>query len=234
MSRKDTILFAVVINAGLLAILFATAIIYDPDKNLDNQEITENLANKQESEVNEPSPTLVASNVTAGDEVDNVLGYYSNSSPLPVVVETLAPSHQPEIISIVETVKETKATQKDFVEVVVKKGDVLEKIAKSNGTTVSAIKKANQLKNEKLQIGQVLKIPLKKEETIALQETQSKKNENESVNENEPTYYVLKNGDSPWKIARQYNVKYEDILRLNSMDEEKARNLKVGDRIRIK
>ena len=32
MTRKDTILIAVVINAGLLAILFMTAVIYDTDK----------------------------------------------------------------------------------------------------------------------------------------------------------------------------------------------------------
>jgi peptidoglycan endopeptidase LytF len=47
-------------------------------------------------------------------------------------------------------------------------------------------------------------------------------------------YYVVKSGDSPWKIAKQFNVKPEDILQLNHLDEEKARNLKIGDRIRIK
>ena len=50
----------------------------------------------------------------------------------------------------------------------------------------------------------------------------------------EPVYYVIKSGDNPWKIARQFGVKYDEILRLNQLDEEKARNLKIGDRVRVK
>lgn len=47
-------------------------------------------------------------------------------------------------------------------------------------------------------------------------------------------YYIVKGGDNPWKIAKQFQVNFDDILRLNNLDEEKARNMKIGDRIRVK
>ncbi len=122
------------------------------------------------------------------------------------------------------------------MEVTVKKGDVLEKIARANGTTVAMIKRANGLQNEKLSIGQVLKIPLKREAGSSMvAETSIKKPDErrESVN-GEAVYHVVRSGDNPWKIAKKYDVKYDEILRLNHLDEEKARNLKVGDRIRVK
>ena len=135
--------------------------------------------------------------------------------------------------------------QDNVIEVTVKRGDVLEKIAKANKSTVAAIKKANNLQSEKLSIGQVLKIPVK--QTVAALDTPVKQPEvKEDIQQEakpkpvkesevaEAVYHLVKSGDSPWKIAKQYNVKYADILRLNNLDEEKARNLKIGDRIRVK
>ena len=45
---------------------------------------------------------------------------------------------------------------------VVKSGDVLERIAKSHGTSVKAIKTANNLKTDRLKVGQKLKLPAAK------------------------------------------------------------------------
>lgn len=50
----------------------------------------------------------------------------------------------------------------------------------------------------------------------------------------EPVYYIVQNGDSPWKIAKKCNIKVEDLLRLNNLNEEKARNLKIGQKLRIR
>lgn len=251
MTRKDTILISVVVNAGLLAILFITAVIYDTDQKVDQSEFVTPLADQK----NIPSPAEPPSNLIAaystGDEVDNVLKYYTSpptSSPL--VVDTPSDVYVPEPLAIQSNAAEDEdftqeaqtANQERFVEVTVKKGDMLEKIARANGTTVGAIKRANQLQNERLSIGQVLKIPLKKEAQppiIAatakkLQVVEKKESKEKETKDNEPVYYVVKNGDNPWKIAKQFNVKSEDIVRLNNLDEDKARNLKAGDRIRVK
>jgi LysM repeat protein len=47
-------------------------------------------------------------------------------------------------------------------------------------------------------------------------------------------YYVLKSGDNPWTLARKFHIKFSDLLALNDLDEEKAKNLKVGQKIRIR
>ena len=134
--------------------------------------------------------------------------------------------------------EELKGNESPYSEVTVKKGDVLEKIARANGSTVNAIKEANHLTHERLRIGQILKIPKKSASAavvaLAPSVLPAKTIDKKESEESGPVYHVVKSGESPWKIAKLYNVKYEDILRLNGLDEEKARNLKIGDRIRVK
>lgn len=227
MNRKDTILVAVVINTGLLAILFVTAVIYDTDKVLDQSDFNSSLVDIKASKSAEVPSSLIVSGPT-GDEVDNVLNDYSRPSSSVMIVDTN---------SEIYTTVSSNSEMDGFVEITVKKGDMLEKIAKANGTTISAIKKANQLKSEQLVVGQVLKIPARKsrEERLVVEATPQKKDgEGQEGWTSEPEYYTIRSGDNPWKLAKQLNVKYEDILRLNSLDESKAKNLKIGDRIRVK
>jgi LysM repeat protein len=49
-----------------------------------------------------------------------------------------------------------------------------------------------------------------------------------------PDYYTVKVGDNPWTIAMKHHMKVEELLRINSLNEEKARKLKPGDRLRIR
>lgn len=253
MTRKDTILIAVVINAGLLAILFTTAVIYDTDKAIVPIELAPPAAESKTVQAGRPQPIAAAVQST-GDEVDNVLKYYSAPSSQPIVVETQPETYTPEPIAVQSNAPEEEeisvrepegAPQGSFIEVTVKRGDVLEKIAKANKSTVAAIKKANNLQKESLSIGQVLKVPVKKNSPDAVvlakkeEPKEEPKPEPKQVQTKEPeaaeiVYHVVKGGDNPWKIAKQYGVKYDDILRLNQLDEEKARNLKIGDRIRVK
>lgn len=239
MTRKDTILIAVVINAGLLAILFTTAVIYDTDKTIVPMELPQQLAESKPQNTVPPQDIAAATPVT-GDEVDNVLKYYAPASQ-PIVVETQPETYAPEPIAVQANapdeelpIAESEAAKEQFVEVTVKKGDILDKIARANKSSVAAIKKVNNLKSENLSIGQVLKIPVKgKTETVAAVK-ESPAAEKKEIAQTEAVYHVVKSGDSPWKIAKQYSVNYEDILRLNNLNEEKARNLKIGDKIRVK
>lgn len=234
MSKKDTILVAVIINAGLLAILFATAIIYDTDKLADDTLLESTaLAEAPFPPSYEQNPVLIAHN-PALDEMDAILK--QQADPLvPLALEEfyLQDNEVPES----SKAQPIPPPRTDYVEVIVKKGDSLDKIAKVNGSSISAIKKANHLTSERLSIGQVLKVPLNKEEPSSIlgstpptPPTPVK----QSVSSEGPVYHTVKSGDSPWKIAKQYGVKYEDILKLNHLDEEKARNLKIGDQLRVK
>ncbi len=239
MTRKDTILIAVVINAGLLAVLFTTAVIYDTGTEADRMEFASSIENK--SAFVEPPSNLIAS-ASTGDEVDNVLKYYTSSpthqtpnvrdqqmysiEPMPMALRSNSIDEE-ELSGL-----EPNLLQENFVEVIVKRGDVLEKIAKANQTSVGAIKQINHLDNEHLSIGQVLKIPIKQASSLPLHATTNKKIEpqadiKQEIKPDEPIYHIVKSGDNPWKIAKQYGVKYDEILRFNSLDEEKARNLKL-------
>jgi len=245
MTRKDTILIAVVINAGLLAILFTTAVIYDADKASDPIEMATTIGETGPGST-PPSPELVAEVPSTGDEVDNVLKYYSIPSSKPIAVNAAGEDHViQETGSQIENASKAdpvpiKPVERpgNFVEITVKKGDVLEKIARAHHSTVNAIKKANNLKNENLSIGQVLKVPVKKiAPTVVQSDSASKQNaqdRGEGDSARDPVYHIIKSGDNPWNIAKEHHVKYDDILRLNHLDEEKARNLKIGDKIRVK
>lgn len=238
MSRKDTIVITVLINLGLLAILFATAVIYDDDKTIDaHAEIQNSLSTTVSSnpvhysDANKSSDAILVTAETPTDEMDHVLSDYVSSEGQDIsvfeesVYEPVAPKEETKVASA-----SNMPVDNHFVEITVKRGDALEKIARANNTTVSSIIKENNLRSERLTIGQVLRVPVGRKKTIQPAE-ETVKSESDS---SDKQYYIVKSGDSPWKIARQFNVKFEDLLTLNNLNEDKARNLKVGDKIRIK
>ena len=206
MSKRDAIIISVLVNAGLLAILFVTAVRSDPELLLEKEN---SLVMEQPQEV---KVEMVAQAPTPQtfDEMDAVL---QDFLPEPTKAEIIAQERPV-----------TDSTQ--FVEVRVKKGDALEKIARSHGTTVDAIKKATRLTSDKLKIGQVLRIPKEVENRAPVVEKE--------IAAADTQFYTVKNGDNPWKIAKQFHVNFDDLLRMNNLDEEKARNLKAGDKLRVK
>lgn len=262
MSRRDTIIIAVLLNAGLLAILFLMAVNMDDEKLVQASDFPQTLVDVTE----QPSPVISSPEIAAatpefntaqsGDEIDNALKQFADNPQLilvddegePIDKEPLAlppavsttPPHNP------EPPPSTQPPQSQhLVEVTVKKGDALEKIARANNATVEAIKKANDLTSSKLKIGQVLKIPVgsKISKTTAAAQPPKKPTEAKpAANKNKQViasnanqeFYTVKSGDNPWKIAKQFHVKFDELLKLNNLDEEKARNLKIGDKLRVK
>lgn len=82
---------------------------------------------------------------------------------------------------------------------VVQKGDTLYSIANKLGTTVSELKKENNLTSNTLQIGEVLLIPTKE------------------IYEEEENIYIVKKGDSLYSIANKYNTTVEELKRINNL-----------------
>lgn len=239
MTRRDTIIVAALINAGLLVVLFVSA--------LKNEEAREELVVKKEEVVPAalPEPAFrTEAKQMMGDEVDLVLKQYNQPNPLSTATlspvegkesaavsaplafsEELKTSLEPVTPARVETSTPTEALYK---EVIVKKGDVLEKIARQHHTTVSEIMKATGLSSTQLKIGQVLKVPSK---TSKVAEVVADKT---PLSPTSAKYYTVKPGDNPWTIAVKNHIKVEELLKLNHMDEAKARKLKPGDQIRIR
>ena len=85
---------------------------------------------------------------------------------------------------------------------VVKKGDTLYSIASNNKTTVDKIKNLNNLTSDNLSIGQLLKL--------------SDTNEDSLIDNNE-FVYIVKKGDTLYKIAKTYGSSVGEIKKLNNL-----------------
>lgn len=94
----------------------------------------------------------------------------------------------------------------------VKSGDTLYGIANLYGLTVDELKRLNNLTSNTLSIGQVLKI-----------------SGSTTPSENEE-YYVVKSGDSLYKIANRFGTTVDELKRLNNLS---SNLLSIGQRLRI-
>lgn len=240
MSRRDTIIVAVLVNAALILILFATAVKSDdPEKGLKPANLAHNSKVKtlesplQEdllSELNQYVSTVP----TLGEPVEEEIFFPEENS----VAFAIAPREEREIV-----MPKKEETSQSTISVTVKKGDFLEKIAKANNSSVNAIMKANQLASTQLKIGQVLKIPVKNGVSTPVATSSPSQTVQKPVAEvkQKPAavssgddYYVVKEGDNPWLISSRNHLKLDELLRLNGLDEQKARRLRPGDRLRIR
>ncbi|MEI6532115.1 MAG: LysM peptidoglycan-binding domain-containing protein, partial [Chlamydiota bacterium] len=163
MSRRDTIIIAVLVNAGILLVLFALAM---PSKEHPAKLVTAALETSETSVQSETNLTEMASDKTVPmDEIDQVLSEWNEQSQAApksteMLVEASSITYPLEVPEVATAATETVETKSDkTVEVVVKKGDALDKIARANGTTAQEIMKLNHISSTKLQIGQVLLVP---------------------------------------------------------------------------
>lgn len=96
------------------------------------------------------------------------------------------------------------------IQYTVQSGDSLWKIANIYDTTVDEIRRINNLSSNILQIGQVLTIP--------------------TTSNNNYIEYIVKSGDSLWKIANTYNTTVNEIRQLNNLT---SNTLQIGQVLRI-
>jgi LysM repeat protein len=213
MQKKDVIIISSLVNAGLLIILLISA-----------------LTNKE-------SYLLASSAKIAGSILERDKEGMTNFEDLKLekvkevkeeikeVLKTDIKKEEEEIIHKlpkvpIEEIRE-KEVMNEKMEVVVKKGDSLERIAKRYNTTVDEIVKINNLPNSFLRIGQVLFL-------------NKKPGVKRKVKVESNKFYVVKPGDNPWTISMKHNMKVKDLLRLNNLDDRKAKRLRPGDKLRIR
>lgn len=222
MTRKDTLMIAVLVNAALLIALFVSAIkkegLSDERVVVEEKPLALPVAVKQEIKT------------AQGDEIDQVLQDFSKKTV--AKEEKSAETKKIDFAKELEAItrasmqpakkEELKKASSEWTTVTVKKGDALEKMARQHNVTVNAIIDANHLNSTVLQIGQQLKIPTKQSATKT------------STAASEAEYYTVKAGDNPWAIAVKNKIKLEELLERNNLNEEKARRLKPGDRLRIR
>lgn len=100
-------------------------------------------------------------------------------------------------------------------------GDSLWAIANRSGVTIDAIKAANELTSDTLQVGQKLIIPAK---AIEASSTLTEKTTTD------PTQYTVTPGDTLWSIAKHYGVTVDDLKIVNNLDRDQ---LQVGQKLVI-
>lgn len=87
-------------------------------------------------------------------------------------------------------------------EYTVRKGDSLYRIAKNYNTTIQTLKVLNGLSDTRLYVGQKLMIPSGSSDILSNTETES---------------YTVRKGDSPYLIAKKYNMDLYEFLKVNNL-----------------
>lgn len=95
----------------------------------------------------------------------------------------------------------------------VKKGDTLYGISNQFGVSVVDLKNLNNLKDNNLKIGQILKI-----------------SQSSGTNPDSTVNYIVKKGDSLYSIARVYKTTVQEIQKLNNL---KSNALSIGQELKI-
>lgn len=100
---------------------------------------------------------------------------------------------------------------------IVKRGDVLSRLAATYHVSVAALREANNLSGNRIRVGQRLTIPTP--------------GRHQSAPPAQITHaYVVQSGDTLWHIAHRYDVSVASLRRANGA---KARDLQPGDKLRI-
>ncbi len=115
----------------------------------------------------------------------------------------------------------------------IKNGDVLGKIAKQHGITISAIKELNDLNSNSIRAGKFLLIPKASTDISAYTKTQDArlstiKNRKRSGTKQ---IHAVKNGESFWTIAKKYGVTTRQLAAWNGMAPKDT--LRVGQNLVI-
>ena len=94
----------------------------------------------------------------------------------------------------------------------VQRGDTLYSIANRLGTTVNELRRINNIEGNILSVGQILRIPM------------------ETVTDDEENIYIVKKGDTLYKIAIDNNTTVDELKRLNNLT---SNTLMIGELLKI-
>lgn len=228
MEKKHLIVTAVGINAVLLVFLVLTSLsrekevempsspaLVHTENHYDPQELAPLYKGKESLTPQPEEKTFVKLEEPVNTEIQESKEVMHR---LPKIEENIEKKHF--VAAPVEEKKESKTK-----EIIVKRGDSLEVIAKRHQTTVATLKEINHLTSHFLREGQTLLVPQSSAPIARV--TPDVKAVDEQI-------YIVKRGDNLWTIAMKHHLKVEDLLRLNHLTQEKAKKIRPGDKLKIR
>lgn len=115
---------------------------------------------------------------------------------------------------------------------IVKKGDTLYSISRKYQITVPELRAANNLsENDVLKVGVKLVIPSADIENAAALSASKTSETKPNVSSKSATSYIVQKGDTLYGIARKYNIKLNELLSLNNLDNSST--IKIGQKILV-
>lgn len=129
-------------------------------------------------------------------------------------------------VDAAETVFESLVKPKKPIYHKVVRGDSLSEIADRYRTSVSTLKRINNLRGDTVVLGQRIKLP---GNSNASRQTSSK-NTKSGASNNRPSYHTVKRGESLSVVSARYNVSISSLKRLNNLSNN---TVYVGQRLKL-
>ena len=181
------------------------------------------------------NPTLVSASIPSYYRVhipeDKFLLFSAKEDSLYAIADSLSKKNAVETTIVPQSVETKK------VYYTVKSGDILGQIAKRNNTTVSQLKKWNNLKSDNLSIGQRLIVrqssssavePKTNTTSVKPANTQNTTIKKEDIKE---TTYLVESGDNLSKIATKHSTTVAQLREWNNLKDD---NISVGQRLLVR
>lgn len=172
--------------------------------------------------------------VKSGDTLYKIATKY-NTTPQKIIDLNYLPNTNivpGQVLRIPETyTKEEDMYLPNYTNYIVKKGDTLYSIAKTNNISVDTLIKDNSITNNSINIGQILKIRTPNNETTVIEECIGPDYTPPDTNTTPVlTTYTVKNGDNLYAIAKKYNTSASAIANLNNLPNS---ILSIGQKLKI-
>jgi LysM repeat protein len=151
-------------------------------------------------------------------------------TPAPVVATTPVVESAP-VVAAVTPKAVPMASSESYT---VKSGDSLSKIARLHGMKVGELKHLNAMANDKLKVGQTLKVSTSSASTIvaaAAPAVSAPQTIPAKMTVSKSAAYTVSKGDTLTKIARQFGTTPSAIMAANKLTD--ARKLKIGMKLNI-
>lgn len=128
-----------------------------------------------------------------------------------------------------EIKKIRKVKKKTYV---VKRGDVLNRIAEKYDVDMYDLKVWNHLKSSKIMVGQKLVILDDVEEVVEVERTiKEERKSKKTIEKTKPKYHIVQRGDTLWSISQRYGgISVEKIKKMNGL---RSNSVKKGQKLKI-